>query len=194
MLYQKLIKLFQMVWILVTCWNVKITKSSRIFGSFKISYNSKVFIGKNSHVDSLEVMGWGELIIKDNVNIKNLFVNFGEQFSKIVIEENVFVGNGCKFIIFGELTICKGTLIAPEVMIVDTKHIFGREKKLVTSGITIGNIYISENVWIGSKSIILPNVCIATNTVIAAGSIVNKCCDSDSIYGGNPAKRIKDIE
>jgi acetyltransferase-like isoleucine patch superfamily enzyme len=192
--YQRFARLIQMIWILLTCPNVKIAKSSRIFGSFKISNKSKITIGSDSRVDSLEVIGCGELIIRNSVNIKNLFVNFGEDFSRVIIDDNVFVGSDSKFIIFGELKIGQGTLIAPEVLIVDTKHLFGGGRRLRESGVSIDNINIEKNIWIGAKSIILPGVNISSNVVIAAGSIVNKNCESDSVYGGNPAKKIKDIQ
>lgn len=51
-------------------------------------------------------------------------------------------------------------------------------------------IEIMDNVFIGSGSIILPNVRIGPDAVIAAGSVVNKDVPPDSVYAGVPAKRI----
>lgn len=55
--------------------------------------------------------------------------------------------------------------------------------------VTIGN-----NVFIGMNSIITRGVTIGDNVIIGAGSVVTKNCDSNSVYAGNPAKRIMSIE
>lgn len=54
----------------------------------------------------------------------------------------------------------------------------------------IGCIEIMDNVFIGSDSIILYDVKIGSNVIIAAGSVVTKDVPKDSIVGGNPAKII----
>lgn len=57
-----------------------------------------------------------------------------------------------------------------------------------------GCIEIMDNVFIGTKSVILPNVKIGPNVVVAAGSIVTKNLESGGVYAGNPAKRIGEID
>lgn len=53
------------------------------------------------------------------------------------------------------------------------------------------NIIIEDNVWIGADVKILPGVKISSNSVIAAGSVVNKDIPKDVIVAGIPAKIIK---
>jgi chloramphenicol O-acetyltransferase type B len=53
-------------------------------------------------------------------------------------------------------------------------------------------IVIENDVWIGLGSIILSGVVIGEGSIIAAGSVVTKDVESFSIYGGNPAKKIRD--
>lgn len=55
---------------------------------------------------------------------------------------------------------------------------------------TGGVIEIGNNVMVGAKSIIMPNVRIGNNVVIAAGSIVTKDIPNNSVVGGIPAKVI----
>lgn len=55
-------------------------------------------------------------------------------------------------------------------------------------------IVVGDNVFIGAGSAILPGVTIGSNVVVAANSVVTKNCDSDSVYAGVPARRIKDLE
>ncbi len=58
----------------------------------------------------------------------------------------------------------------------------------------IGCIEIKDNVFIGANSTVLPNVSIGPNTIIAAGSVVNKSIPGNGVYGGVPAKYIGSIE
>ncbi|MDX8047128.1 acyltransferase [Gracilibacillus sp. S3-1-1] len=69
----------------------------------------------------------------------------------------------------------------------------GLDKKYEKTNI-LGKITIGNNVFIGFNSIILPGVEIGDNTVIAAGSVVTKSFTGNSIIGGVPAKKIKDLE
>ena len=54
-------------------------------------------------------------------------------------------------------------------------------------------IRIGKNVWIGSNSTILPGVTIGDNSVVAAGAVVTKNVEANTIVGGVPAKIIKKI-
>lgn len=54
----------------------------------------------------------------------------------------------------------------------------------------LGTIEIGNNVVIGANSIIMPNVKIEDNSVIAAGSVVTKDVAKNTVVGGNPAKKI----
>ena len=55
--------------------------------------------------------------------------------------------------------------------------------------VTIGN-----NVWIGAQCVILPGVTIGDNSVIAAGSVVNRDIPTGVLAAGNPCKVIREID
>lgn len=57
---------------------------------------------------------------------------------------------------------------------------------------TSDKITVKDNVWIGANCLILPGVIIGEGAIIAAGSVVNKDVPDYKIYGGIPAKEIKD--
>lgn len=94
----------------------------------------------------------------------------------IQIGNNVVVAAGVKF-------------INHDVM----HHVFNNIEKDSTD-FTMGCIEIGDNVFIGAYSIILPNVKIGNNSIIAAGSVVNKDVPNGSIVGGVPAKEIGDFD
>lgn len=59
---------------------------------------------------------------------------------------------------------------------------------------SVEKVTIGNNVFIGRNAIILKGVHIGNNVIIGAGSIVAKDCKDNSVYAGNPAKRICSIE
>ena len=57
-----------------------------------------------------------------------------------------------------------------------------------------GEIYISNNVFIGYGTIILKNVTIGENSVIGAGSVVTKSIPANVIAAGNPCVVVKQLD
>ena len=56
-----------------------------------------------------------------------------------------------------------------------------------------GYVNIGNNVFIGMNAIITRNVQIGDNVIIGAGSVVTKDCEENSVYAGNPARKIMTI-
>lgn len=54
-------------------------------------------------------------------------------------------------------------------------------------------ISVGNNVWIGGNVVVLAGVTIGDNSVIAAGSIVNKDIPAGVVAAGNPCKVIREI-
>ena len=87
------------------------------------------------------------------------------------------------FIEIGENTIIgQYALLIPHVM---------EGKKLAHYRIKIGN-----NVTIGAHAVVMSGVTIGDNAIVGVGAVVPKDCHigSGEIWGGVPAKKIKDIE
>ena len=51
---------------------------------------------------------------------------------------------------------------------------------------------IEDDVWIGAKAIIMSGVTIGKGSIVAAGSVVTKSIPPCEIWGGNPARKLKD--
>lgn len=56
------------------------------------------------------------------------------------------------------------------------------------------DVFIGNNCFIGARSTVLPGTNIGNNTIIGANSVCKGQIDGDSIYAGNPARKICGIE
>lgn len=65
----------------------------------------------------------------------------------------------------------------------------------IPMGVTkVGRVVIGNNVFIGAKTIILPNVRIGDDVVIGAGSVVTKDIENNSLVVGSPARKISTLD
>lgn len=126
----------------------------------------------NSLIRKLRIKKW----IKDGLIV-------GKNFQ---LERNSFIDSSFPWLI----QIGDNVTIAPDSLILSHD---GSTQKFVGYS-RLGKVKIGNNVFIGAKCIILPNTTIGDNTIIGAGSIVKGNVDSDSIYCGIIAKKIKTIE
>ena len=126
-----------------------------------------------------------ELIIE-----KGFYCDYGD---KISFGDRVYINVNCLFLDGGNIKIGDDALIGPNVQVITVNHPIRPEERLTKKSV-VKNITIGNNVWIGAGAIILPGVDIADGAVIAAGSVVTKKVESNSVYAGNPAVKIINIE
>ena len=55
----------------------------------------------------------------------------------------------------------------------------------------LGKVIIGNNVFVGAKSLILPNVTIGSNVIIGAGSVITHDIPNNVVVAGNPARVIR---
>lgn len=124
---------------------------------------------------------------------KNVNVEKGANFGTgkgISIGDNS--GIGVNTHVRGPLSIGKDVMMGPEVIILTTSHKFENlslpmwQQGNVIKGVSIGN-----DVWIGTRVIILSGVTVGDGVIIAAGSIVTKDIPDFAVVAGNPARIIK---
>lgn len=147
----------------------------------------------NSNYHSPEKMReiFSKLTGKEVDKTFGLFPPFYSECGKnIFVGKDVFINCGCHFQDQGGIYIDDGALIGSEVVMATLNHSLKAKNRhdLIPSPIHIG-----KNVWIGSHATILPGVTIGDNSVIAAGATVTKNVPSNTVYGGTPAKFIKNI-
>jgi len=88
------------------------------------------------------------------------------------------------------IVIGKGSFIAPNVGLITANH----NPSDLNEHLPSKDVIIGNNCWIGMNSVILPGVEIASNTIVAAGSVVTKSfLEGACMIGGTPAKTIKKL-
>ena len=166
----------------------------------KIKFKSKIRVGKTLTIgDNVEINALSREGIKigDNVSIlRNTIIectgvirNFG---IGLEIGNNVGIAQNCFIQVRGRVIIGNNVIFGPGVSIFSENHNFDNPDLPVSiQGETRKGVIIEEGVWIGTRAVILDGVKIGKNSIIAAGSIVNKDVPSYTIVGGVPAKIIK---
>lgn len=101
------------------------------------------------------------------------------------------IGQFCHLRGFGGIEIGEWCQISSYVTIVTVNHQINGKKYY--NNIEHKPVKIGNNVWIGTKAVILPGVEIGDNSIIAAGAVVTKNVEKNTIFGGVPAKLIKRI-
>ena len=55
-------------------------------------------------------------------------------------------------------------------------------------------ITVGDNVWFGGNSVVLPNVTIGNNVVVAAGAVLTKDVPYNCLVAGVPARIMKNLQ
>lgn len=139
--------------------------------------------------------------IGENVEIDTPF--HCDHGNNIFIGNNVIIGINCTFVDNAEIRIGNRVLIASNVQFYTSSHPVLPQERLVDDwkekGTTFFRTYarpieIKDNVWIGGGSILLPGVTIGENSVIGAGSVVNRSIPANCVAVGNPCRVIRTLE
>lgn len=146
-------------------------------GRKKIDLGKNLTTGRNCRIEAYDLKNEDKII------------SFGEN---VEINDYVHIAGGEK------IQIGNNVLIASRVYISDIVHgnysdinqdspeTIPKKRKLSTK-----KVIIEDNVWIGENVSILPGVTVGRGVIIGANSVVTKNLDSDSIYAGIPAIKIK---
>jgi len=132
-------------------------------------YTKKVEIQCKTYGNNLKVNGKSRVtqntIIHNNVNFNGMDIG------------------GC-----GEVHIGNNFHSGIECMMITQNHNYESTKIPYDSSYTCKDVYIEDNVWLGSRVIILGGVTIGEGAIIQAGSVVVKDIPKYAIAGGHPAK------
>jgi acetyltransferase-like isoleucine patch superfamily enzyme len=137
-----------------------------------------VIIGKNVHLGQ-NVIIWNYVVIGEGTKVDD-----GTSIGSFCdIGKNVVIGEKCNIqahvTISNECEIGNNVFIGPKACLLNDKY---------PKCSLLRPPRIKDNVVVGGGAIILPDVVIGENSVIAAGSIVTKAVSSGTVVKGIPAK------
>lgn len=113
----------------------------------------------------------------------------------VVIGERSFVNSGTVIYSGNGVVIGKAVLIAANCTLAATNHAFNdRSRPIALQGFqpSRGGIIVEDDVWIGANTVVLDGAIIRRGVVIAAGSVVRGELAAYGVYGGTPARLLKE--
>lgn len=123
-----------------------------------------------------------------NINIER-GATFGTG-SKVSIGNNSGIGVNAQ--ISGCVRIGDNVMMGPEVVILTTSHEFSRtDIPMIEQPTSVHEVVIEDDVWIGTRVIILPGRRIGRGAIIGAGAVVSRDVPPYAIVAGNPARVIR---
>ena len=160
----------------------------------------ELVIGKNSTIRSFTTIYSGNIILDyfstgQNVSIRenNIIGNNVSIGSSSTIEFDNIIGDSTRIhsgCFLEMVNIGRNVFIGPNVVFTDDPH----PMKCPYYKKCKGGVIVEDLVKIGANSTILPGVRIGRNSLIGAGSVVVKDVPPNTVFVGNPAKFIKNIE
>jgi len=128
--------------------------------------------------------------IKENIVVTAPF--FCDYGFNISVGENFYTNYNCTILDGAKVEFGDNVFIAPNCVFSTSGHAIDAEQR--GKGLEVAfPIKVGNNVWFGANVCVLPGVTIGDNTIIGAGSIVNKDIPSDVIAVGNPCRVIRKI-
>lgn len=167
---------------------VKYGKGIKVFGMPRIENKGSVILGNNMRLISAKC-GYNSGNIAGGVFMRT------SKEGEIITGNEVYL-NGTSIISEISVTLGSRIMIGANTVIMDTNsHNVPFENRLKRwDKIKRSPVVIEDDVWIGANCFIMKGVRIGKGSIIGAGSVVNNEVKPLSIYAGNPAVFIKEID
>jgi len=141
----------------------------------------------------VQFSGCGEVVLGEGVSLNGTVVPIElvtYTSGRIEIGNHTFINYGSSIAARASVKIGSHCHLGHYTFVMDNdQHDVIRHTELPQSDPVI----IEDNVWIGSKAVILPGVRIGSHAVIGAGSIVTKDIPPRCVAAGNPARVLRHL-
>jgi maltose O-acetyltransferase len=155
--------------------NADVGSNVRITGRPRIRNEGRLEIGNNCHFRSI-------------VATLELYVAPG---AEMILGNDVHLNSGDTFAAFSRVELGDRVEVAPHVTIYDTtfhelyeRHVLPEPRPVI----------IEDDVWLGTKSTILPGVRIGRGAVVVAHALVTRDVEPFTIVSGVPAEPVAELD
>ena len=115
---------------------------------------------------------------------------------RLILADGAVIGSGANIrAAGGTIRLGRESGVSPHTVVIAANHESGGEGARLrtrwnetTTGVDVG-----ENVWVGSHSVLLPGTRIGNGSVVAAGSVVRGAIPPGELWGGVPARKLRDL-
>lgn len=88
----------------------------------------------------------------------------------------------------GRIVIGDNVLFGPEVMVTAAGYRFNDGSPVTAQAMDEADVVIGDDVWLGTRAIVLPGARIGTGAIVAAGAVVRDEIPAFAVAAGVPAK------
>jgi acetyltransferase-like isoleucine patch superfamily enzyme len=110
----------------------------------------------------------------------------------VSIGSEAFINVGCFIDASAAVAIGDNVRVGDHVRLITSTHEIGPSERRAGPGKS-APVIIEAGCWLGSGVVVLPGVTIRRGSVVAAGAVVASDLPADALYGGVPARRIRDL-
>jgi acetyltransferase-like isoleucine patch superfamily enzyme len=182
----------------------RVNRIARILRFSLLSTNDRVS-GKPHRNQPVQYLGAGTISFAENVKIgvyaspgfwsTYCYIESRGRTASIHVGKNTWINNGFSAIAEKRsIKIGENCLIGHDVFIIDSNfHCLDPVARHRGGHVSVGDVEIMNNVFIGSRVTILKNTRIGSGSVVAAGSLVSGHFPSNCVIAGNPALVIRQL-
>lgn len=137
----------------------------------------------------MDVFPWNDFSIGKGSTIED-FSTVNNGVGHVIIGDRTRIGLGN--VLIGPVTVGNDIMFAQNIVLSGLNHGYEDINLPISQQKTsMAEIFIEDEVWIGSNAVIVAGVRVGKHSVVAAGSVVTKDVPAYSIVAGNPARLIK---
>ena len=136
----------------------------------------------------------GRLIIGAHAVLRSIVapieISVGPQ-ATMILGRSVHINSGCTFAAYSRVELGDRVEVAPHVTIYDTSfhRLYERSKPPAPRP-----VIVEDDVWLGTKSTVLPGVRIGRGAVVMANSLVTRSVEPFTIVSGVPAQPVAKLD
>lgn len=116
---------------------------------------------------------------------------------KLVLHDGAVISTGCNLrAAGGRIELGRASALGQHCVLVAANHATatGRPHLMSPWDETRTGVILGDNVWVGANCTLLPGTRIGDSAVIAAGSVVRGAVPAGEIWGGVPARRLREAD